>query len=507
MARQNSESDQGKENRFMENPKQEREFKRGLGLLDSVMIVVGVMIGSGIFIVSADIARTVGSPGLLLLVWLITGVLTMIAALSYGELAVMMPHAGGQYVYLREAYNPMVGFLYGWTFFMVIQTGTIAAVSVAFAKFTGVLVPWVSEQNVLFGLGGVNVSMAQLTAVACVIVLTGINLLGLREGKIVQNIFTMTKTAALIGIIFLGLFVVRNHEAVAANLSSFWSSTWTHLADGKIVSVESLSGWKILAALGAAMVGSLFAADSWHDVTFAAPEVIDPKKTLPRSLAIGVALVTLLYILTNVSYILLLPVAGNPDATDVVGRGIQFAASDRVGTAAASIIFGDIATVIMAVLIMISTFGCTNGLILAGARVYYAMAKDGLFFRRAGELNANAVPASALIIQAAWSIILCFSGTYSDLLDYVIFAVLVFYVLTTTGLFILRRKRPDADRPYKAFGYPVLPAFYIVAAAAICIDLLIFKPRYTWPGVAIVLIGIPVYYLWKRYSTRIQRSA
>ena len=484
----------------MEHPTEEREFKRGLGLLDSVMIVVGIMIGSGIFIVSADIARTVGSAGLLLVVWIVTGVLTMIAALSYGELAVMMPRAGGQYVYLREAYNPLVGFLYGWAFFMVIQTGTIAAVAVAFAKFTGVLIPWVSEQNVLFQFGVVRVTMAHLVAVVCIAVLTGINLKGLREGKIVQNVFTMTKTIALIGIIFLGLFVVRNHEAIAANLANFWSATWTHIQNDKILSVEPLSGWKILAAMGAAMVGSLFAADSWHDVTIAAVEVKNPKKTLPRSLAIGVALVSVLYILTNVSYILLLPVVGNPDAADATARGIQFAASDRVGTAAASIIFGEVSTVIMACLIMVSTFGCANGLILAGARLCYAMAKDGVFFRGAGELNANAVPGYALVIQAVWSIILCFSGTYSDLLDYIIFAELLFYVLTIIGLFILRKKRPDVERPYKAFGYPVLPAFYVLVAAAICIDLLVFKPLYTWPGLGIVLIGIPIYYVWTRPS-------
>jgi APA family basic amino acid/polyamine antiporter len=484
----------------MEHPTEGREFKRGLGLLDSVMIVAGIMIGSGIFIVSADIARTVGSAGLLLVVWVVTGILTMIAALSYGELAVMMPQAGGQYVYLREAYNPLVGFLYGWTFFMVIQTGTIAAVAVAFAKFTGVLIPWVSEQNVLLQFGVVRITMAHLVAVVCIVALTGINLKGLREGKIVQNVFTMTKTAALIGIIFLGIFVVRNHEAIAANLANFWSATWTHIQNDKILSVETLSGWKILAAMGAAMVGSLFAADSWHDVTIAAVEVKDPKKTLPRSLAIGVALVSVLYILTNVSYVLLLPVVGSPDAAEAAGRGIQFAASDRVGTAAASIIFGEISSVVMACLIMVSTFGCANGLILAGARLYYAMAKDGLFFRRAGELNANAVPGYALVIQAVWSIVLCFSGTYSDLLDYIIFAVLLFYVLTIIGLFILRKKRPDVERPYKAFGYPVLPALYIVVAAAICVDLLIFKPLYTWPGLGIVLIGIPIYYVWTKFS-------
>jgi basic amino acid/polyamine antiporter, APA family len=484
----------------MEQPAEKREFKRGLGLLDSVMIVVGIMIGSGIFIVSADIARTVGSPGLLLVVWLITGILTLIAALSYGELAAMMPHAGGQYVFLREAYNPLVGFLYGWTFFMVIQTGTIAAVAVAFAKFSGVLVPWISDQNVLMSIVGRNITTAQITAVLCIILLTWINLMGLREGKMVQNVFTLTKTAALIGIIILGLFVVRNHEAVAANLSVFWSATWTHMKGGSIDYIETLSGWKILAAIGAASVGSLFASDSWHDVAITAGEVVDPKKNLPRSLAMGVILVTVLYILTNVAYVLLLPVVGNPNATDVIGRGIQFAASDRVGTAAASVMFGELATVIMAVLIMISTFGCTNGLILAGARLYYAMAKDRLFFKSAGELNKNSVPAFALVIQAGWASLLCFSGTYSDLLDYVIFAVLVFYVLAITGLFILRKTRPNADRPYKAFGYPVLPALYVVVAALICIDLLVYKPMYTWPGVIIVLIGIPIYFLWNRFN-------
>jgi len=484
----------------MENPSQEREFKRGLGLLDSVMIVVGIMIGSGIFIVSADIARTVGSAGLLLLVWLITGILTLIAALSYGELAAMMPHAGGQYVFLREAYNPLVGFLYGWTFFMVIQTGTIAAVAVAFAKFSGVLVPWISDQNVLLNAVGLKITSAQVTAVLCIVVLTWVNLMGLREGKTVQNVFTLTKTAALIGIILLGILVVRNHEALASNLSNFWSATWTHVKGEGVEYIETLSGWKIFTAIGAASVGSLFASDSWHDVAITAGEVVNPKKTLPRSLALGVILVTVLYILTNVAYVLLLPVVGNPNASDVIGRGIQFAAADRVGTAAASMIFGNLATVIMAVLIMISTFGCTNGLILAGARLYYAMAKDKLFFKRAGELNENSVPAFALVIQAVWASLLCFSGTYSDLLDYVIFAVLIFYVLTISGLFILRKTRPNADRPYKAFGYPVLPALYVLVAALICVDLLIYKPMYTWPGVIIVIIGIPVYFLWNKFS-------
>jgi len=475
-----------------------REFKHGLGLLDSTMIVIGSMIGSGIFIVSADIARTVGSPGVLLLVWLVTGVLTVIAALSYGELAGMMPHAGGQYVYLREAYNPLIGFLYGWTLFLVIQTGTIAAVAVAFAKFTAVLIPGLGERHVLLQIAGLKISAAQIVAIASIAVLTYVNTRGLREGKIVQNVFTITKTLALLGLIFLGVTIGRNAGAVQANLSHFWHATWTHMAGGKIVSVEPLSGLMLLAVMGTAMVGSLFASVAWENVTFAAGEVVSPKRTIPLSLALGAGAVTLLYILANVAYILVLPVAGSPDAADVAGRGIQFAASDRVGTAAATMIFGDTAAVIMAVLIMISTFGCNNGLILAGARVYYAMARDGLFFRGAGVLNAKAVPATALVVQGIWASLLCLSGTYGQLLDYVVFAVLIFYILTVIGIFTLRRKQPNADRPYRAFGYPVIPAFYVICAAAIAVDLLVLKPAYTWPGMIIVLLGIPVYFLWRK---------
>lgn len=475
-----------------------REFKHGLRLLDSTMIVIGSMIGSGIFIVSADIARTVGCAGGLLLVWLITGVVTVIAALSYGELAGMMPHAGGQYVYLREAYNPLIGFLYGWTLFLVIQAGTIAAVAVAFAKFTAVLVPALGEGKILVEVAGLKISAAQIVAIASIAVLTFVNTRGLREGKIVQNVFTVTKALALVGLIILGIVIGRNASAIGANFSHFWNASWTRVAAGAIASVTSLSGPMLLAAIGAAMVGSLFASDAWNNITFTAGEVVDPKRTIPLSLAAGTGIVTLLYVLANVAYILVLPVKGMPNAADALGRGIQFAASDRVGTAAATMIFGDTAAVIMAVLIMISTFGCNNGLILAGARVYYAMARDGVFFKRAGTLNGRAVPATALVVQGIWAGLLCLSGTYSDLLDYVIFAVLIFYILTVIGLFILRAKRPNAERPYRAFGYPVLPALYILLASAISVDLLMFKPAYTWRGMIIVLLGIPVYFIWKR---------
>jgi basic amino acid/polyamine antiporter, APA family len=478
------------------------EFKRGLGLLDSTMIVIGSMIGSGIFIVSADIGRIVGAPGYLLLVWLITGVMTMIAALSYGELAGMMPHVGGQYAYLREAYNPFIAFLYGWALFLVIQTGTIAAVAVAFAKFTGVLIPWFSEKNILFSVGKFQITAAQILAILSVILLTSVNMRGLQEGKIVQNIFTFTKIISLLGFVSLALFVGQNTFAIAANFGNFWSATWTQAADGKILSISPLSGMMLLSAIGVAMVGSLFSADAWNNITFTAGEVTNPNRNIPLSLALGTGAVILIYILVNIGYLLVLPLTGSPEAADAAGRGIQFAVSDRVGTAAASVIFGENASIIMAVMIMISTFGCNNGLILAGARVYYAMAKDGLFFKSAGMLNQKSVPGAALVVQCIWTCLLCLSGTYIDLLDYVIFVVLMFYILTVSGIFKLRKKRPDADRPYRAFGYPIIPIVYIFLAAAISIDLLIFKPQYTWPGLGIVLLGIPVYFVWKRYRSR-----
>jgi APA family basic amino acid/polyamine antiporter len=478
---------------------QTRTFKRELGLRSSTMIVMGSMIGSGIFIVSADIARTVGSPGMLLLVWAITGILTLIAALSYGELAAMMPEAGGQYVYLREAYNPLIGFLYGWTLFLVIQTGTIAAVAVAFAKFTAIFIPALSEKNMLFSLGNFNISAAQVFAIFSLIVLTAINMRGVKEGKLIQDIFTLSKIIALFGLIAVGLTIGANETALKANFGeAFWKSAWTKVADGKIISVETLSGLGLWAAVGVAMVGSIFSSDAWNNITFTAGEVINPKRNIPLSLALGTGAVTLIYLLANVSYLVVLPLQGTPDGTDALARGIQFAELDRVGTAAMSVVFGDLALYLMAALIMISTFGCNNGLILAGARVYYAMSNDGLFFKKASTLNEKSVPAFALVIQCVWASLLCLSGSYGDLLDYVVFAVLLFYILTIAGIFMLRKTKPDAERPYKAIGYPVLPALYIVLAAAICIDLLIFKPNYTYPGLFIVLLGVPVYFLWKK---------
>lgn len=475
-------------------------LKRELKLLDATMIVVGSMIGSGIFIVSADIARTMGGAGWLMLVWLISGIVTVIAALSYGELAGMMPQAGGQYVYLREAFNPMLGFLYGWTLFLVIQTGSIAAVGVAFAKFTAVLFPVFSEQNILFTVAGLNISAAQALAIGSIALLTYINMRGLREGKIVQDTFTLTKTAALLGLILLGLAFGTNAHAVTENLRTFWSATWTHVRGDGLLTIETLSGVKLFAAMGVAMVGSLFACDAWNNVTFTAGETHNPRRTIALSLGLGAGLVVVLYMLANVAYVLTLPMSGTPAAAGAVERGIQFAANDRVGTAAASLIFGAPAALIMAAFIMIATFGCNNGMILTGARVYYAMARDGLFFRSVGRLNRNAVPGIALVVQGVWASLLCLSGRYGDLLDYVIFAVLIFYILTIVGIFRLRRLRPDAERPYRAFGYPVLPIVYIVIAGAVCVDLLIYKPLYSWPGLFIVLLGIPVFYVWRKVA-------
>jgi APA family basic amino acid/polyamine antiporter len=446
--------------------------------------------------VSADIARTVGGGGWLLLIWVITGLMTVTGALAYGELAGMMPHAGGQYVYLREAYNPLIGFLYGWTFFLVIQTGTIAAVGVAFAKFTAVLFPGLGETNVLFQAGPVKLTAQRLVAMLNVAVLTFINTRGIVGGKWIQNTFTTAKTIALMALIAFGLAAGISLGVFRGNLDTFWNAATTRVASGS-VSIEPLAGFALLGALGVAMVGSLFSSDAWNNVTFTAGETLDPHRNIPLSLAIGTGAVTILYILANVAYLTVLPVTGAPGGADAAARGIQFAASDRVATAAMSVIMGPGAAAVMAALIMVSTFGCNNGLILSGARVYYAMARDGVFFRSAGTLNSRSVPGAALVVQGVWACLLCLSGTYGDLLDYVIFAVLLFYVLTVAGLFILRRKRRDADRPYRAFGYPVLPALYIIAAIAISVDLLIFKPAYTWPGLGIVLIGIPVYYAWK----------
>jgi APA family basic amino acid/polyamine antiporter len=448
---------------------------KGLGLLDATTIVMGSMIGSGIFIVSADIARQVASPGLLLLVWAVTALLTLCAALSYGELAAAMPQAGGQYVYLREAYGPLSGFLYGWTLFLVIQTGTVAAVAVAFAKFTGVLFPAISDTAVLVALGPLKITTVQALAIAVLVFLTWWNTKGLRYGAILQNVFTITKTGALLGLILLGLFLGGRAEGNALNTGSFWP--------------ENLAWWDGLRLVGVAMVGSLFSSDSWHNVTFTGEEVRNPKRNLPLALSIGVLSVSALYLATNWVYLQVLPL----DA-------IQNAPSDRVGTAAAEVMLGPVAQQVMAIAIMISTFGCINGLLLAGARVYYAMSLDGLFFRAVAKLDPKThSPNASLLIQCVWACLLCLSGTYSDLLDYVIFAVLIFYALTTSALFVLRRTRPHMERPYKAIGYPFIPAFYIVCASSIALLLLIYKPRFTWPGLGLVLLGVPVYFLWKRY--------
>lgn len=469
------------------------DFKKSLNLFDSTALVIGSMIGSGIFIVSADVARTLGSPGWLLASWGIAGLLTIFAALSYGELAGMMPKAGGQYIYLREAYNPLTSFLYGWTLFTVIQTGTIAAVAMAFAKFSGVLFPWFSEKNNWLDLGFMKFNTVQLLAILLIIFLTWLNTNGIKTGKVVQNFFTYTKVLVLAVFIIAGLFFVQSSDIIHTNMSIFWDAA--KFDNGKMM---SLSGIALLAALGTSMVGTLFSSDAWNNITFTAGEVINPKKNIPLSLFLGTLVVTLIYILTNVVYIMVLPLRGSPEAIGVLEKGIQFATNDRVGTAAMTGILGSYAALAMALFVIFSTFGCNNGLILSGARVYYAMAKDGLFFKRTGELNKNGVPSFGLIIQAIWASLLCLSGTYGDLLDYVVFAVLIFYILTIAGVFILRKKMPDIERPYKAFGYPVIPAIYIIVAFAICIDLLICKPNYTWPGIIIVLLGIPVFFIQQK---------
>lgn len=474
---------------------EEKNFKRSLGFIDSTMVVAGSMIGSGIFIVSADMARTVGSAGYLILLWLVTGIITVFAALSYGELSGMMPKAGGQYVYLQRAYNPLIGFLYGWTLFMVIQTGVIAAVAVAFAKFTAVFIPEMGTDNILLEFGPVSISAAQILAISSIVLLSLINSNGIKNGKIIQDIFTSTKILALLALIIIGISLGMNSDMLTVNFKNAWEPATIDPGTGTVI---PLIGNALIAAFGVAMIGSLFSSDAWNSVTFISGEIKDPQKNIPRSLFFGTLIVTIVYILANVAYLCLLPLKGDPLASDALGRGIQFAVNDRVGTAAASVIFGNTAVFIMAALIMISTFGCNNGLILSGARVYYAMAKDKLFFKKAGTLNKHEVPGFALILQCIWASVLCLSGTYGDLLDYTTFASLIFYIITIGAVFILRKKEPDAERPYRAWGYPVVPALYILIAAAICIDLLIFRTRNTGIGLLIVLLGIPIYYLNRR---------
>lgn len=471
-------------------------FVKALTLTDATMLVAGSMIGSGIFLVSADIGRTVGSPFWLLMAWVLAGVITMLGALSIAELAAMYPRAGGQYVFLRESMGPLVGFLFGWTLFVVIQTGTIAAVAVGFGRFLGVLWPAISPdaigpQFTVATPGGdivVGLTRQRLIALLSVWVLTWINLRGVKEGKWVQTLLTMVKTLALASLVVLGLLVGRNATALAANFGP-----------GQFGDPGNFTA-AFAVIFGSAMVGSLFSSDAWLGVTFAASEVQNPRRNLPLALVLGTGLVTLLYVTANIAYLNVLPLRGSPEGADVMARGIQYATQDRVGTAAAEVIFGSSAATIMAVFILISTFGCNNGLILSGARVYYAMARDGLFFRRAGELSRHSVPAFALVVQSVWTSFLCLTGTYGQLLDYVIFAALLFYVLTTVGLFVLRRTRPDADRPYRAVAYPVLPALYILLCTFVAICLLIAdKTRaQAMSGLVLVLLGIPVYLLWRR---------
>jgi APA family basic amino acid/polyamine antiporter len=463
----------------------EPKFKPVLTLWDATMVVAGSMIGSGIFIVSADIVRNVGSAGWLIGVWVITGVMTIIAAVSYGELSGMFPKAGGQYVYLKEAYNPKITLLYGWSFFAVIKTATIAAVGVAFARFSAYIFPWMSEGNTLAELSFMNISAAQLSAILLIVFLTYVNTRGIKEGKIIQTTFTISKLLALFGLMLCGFLFVKE---------SFWSENWqtgfNAMQNFGPAAPDSTSGWSeiggvtLLGAIAAAMTGSLFSSDAWNNVTFIAGEIQNPKRNIGLSLFFGTLIVTILYVTTNLMYLYVLPM-----------DGIAFPQSDRLAVAAANQIFGNPGMQLIAVLIMISTFGCNNGLILAGARVYYTMANDKLFFRKAGELNKNAVPEWALWAQCVVASLLCLSGEYGNLLDMISFVVVIFYTLTIAGIFILRKRRPDMPRPYKAFGYPLLPFIYIIMGVAFCTLLIIYKPAFTWPGLIITLIGIPIYFL------------
>jgi APA family basic amino acid/polyamine antiporter len=495
------------------------EFVKGLGLTSATTLVMGGMIGSGIYIVSADIARLVDSPVLLIAAWLVTGFMTITSALAYGELAAMMPYAGGQYVYLRESLGPIWGFLYGWTLFLVIQTGTIAAVGVAFGKFLGIFIPSVSSSNwlihvahvppvqigaMILGNMDIGLNMQNLTAILLIVFLSVINIFGVKLGAAVQNVFTAAKTLTLAGLVLLGLFLGRNATAVAAN---FGANFWRNGGLDSLHPVEVGAGGPIvlcgmIAIVAVAQVGSLFSADAWNNVTFTAGEVRNPQRNLPLSLAVGTGVAILLYTLANLVYLLVLPLAGDPHGSTIVARGIQHASEDRVATAVVEQIVGSSGASIMAIGILISNFGCSNGMILAGARVYYAMARDGLFFSAAGKIHdRHRTPAYSLVMQCIWTCLLCISGSYGQLLDYIVFAVLMFYILTIVGLIVLRFKRPGQPRPYRAIGYPVLPAIYILMAIFIDGVLLRYKPQYTWPGLIIVLLGIPVYFLWSREGT------
>lgn len=492
-------------------------FVRAIGLFDGTMIVVGSMIGSGIFIVASDITRQTGSAGGLLLTWIITGLLTIAAALSYGELAALFPHAGGQYIYLREAYSPLWGFLYGWTLFLVIQTGTIAAVAVGFARYLGVLFPsvsgtaWLMKPIALGSKYAISLSVQQLVGVVMVIFITFLNMQGVRIGKLIQNIFTSAKTLSLLGLILLCVFVARNHAAISDNFGHFWTvrgalpiEPGANFLRSFVPTVTAATGAGLFVALCVSQVGSLFSADAWNNIGFTAAEVKNPKRDVALSMAFGTIIVITLYCLANLAYLFALPL-----------NQIQNAPDDRVASVALQAVFGPAGAAVMAIAIIISTFGCNNGLILAGARVSYAMAKDGLFFRSTGRLSKKGVPGSGLIFQCGWVVILILMRTrhvsdsgavtygnlYSDLLAYVVFSVLIFYALTIAGIFVLRRKRPDVERPYRAFGYPFVPLLYIVSALAIMVVLLLYNTQTAWPGLVIVLLGVPVYLVWSRVGT------
>lgn len=470
-------------------------FKPTLGLLDATMLVAGSMIGSGIFIVSADITRNVGSAGWLIAVWLLTGFMTLTAALSYGELSAMFPKAGGQYVYLKESYNKLTGFLYGWSFFSVIQTGTIAAVGVAFCKFAAYFFPFLemNESDVLFLLGPFKIYPAQFVSIFIIVLLTYINTKGVQGGKMIQTVFTVTKLLSLFGLIVFGFILGANTEVWNANWTDAWTMKSMTKGTGELSAaiIMPVLGAGALGAIAASMVGSIFSSDAWNNVTFIAGEIKNPQKNIGLSLFLGTLIVTLIYVSANLMYLSVLPL-----------DQIAFAQSDRVAVTASNIIFGGIGTYIIAAMIMVSTFGCNNGLILAGARVYYTMAQDGLFFKKAGQLNKNAVPEWALWAQCIVASLLCLSGRYGDLLDMVSFIVVIFYVLTIAGIFILRKTRPEIPRPYKAFGYPILPAIYMLMGISFCVLLIIYKPQFTWPGLIITLLGIPLYYIAVRNAKK-----
>ncbi|HUH50506.1 MAG TPA: amino acid permease [Flavobacterium sp.] len=468
----------------MENNQNQDELKRELSLLDGIMLVSGSMIGSGIFIVSANMMLNVGSAGWLILAWVLSSVITIIAAVSYGELSAMFPQAGGQYVYLKESYNKLIAFLYGWSFFAVIQTGTIAAVGVAFAKFTAYLYPSFSEENTLFGLGSVEVNAAQILAIATIVLLTFFNSKGVRNGKILQTFFTIIKIISLFGLVITGFWLAFDSDVWSANWANAWDARSFNSATGEWVSI---GGMVLFSAMAASMVGSLFSSDAWNGVTFISGEIKNPKRNVGLSLFLGTAIVSIVYIITNLMYLAVMPL-----------EAMAFAPQERVAVVASQFIFGETGTYIIAIMIMVSTFGCNNGLILAGARVYYTMAKDGLFFKKAEKLNRFSVPSWGLWIQCIWASVLCLTGKYGDLLDYVMIIVIIFYILTIIGIFILRKKMPEAERPYKAFGYPLLPAIYVLMASVICIALLIDRTSTCGWGVVIMLSGIPVYYLTKK---------